>query len=251
MKININEFGDSPRLDPLAYPGKFADHTYLLKHDHIEYIDVDNKRISDIFKEFNINDDVIIIGYGSNGSPAQLSNKFPDDEMLVLKGYLTGYDVVYAAAFASYGSIPATLIESPGTLVTAWANILNREQLIKMNASEGFNNRYQIIEIDSFELENGAKIKPAYAYAHSNGAYMHGTDPISLTEIEAYGRKHDEKTQEEMFNLIGLSMDGINVQEYLSYVKNNHKSASEIISRLGSKINEKPTVPKRISDLEI
>jgi len=81
-----------------------------------------------------------VLAYGSNASPQQLVNKFPDigDEegIPVLKTALTGFDVVYSARFSSYGAIPAMLVQSPGTRLTTYVTWLTEEQLEVMHDTE-------------------------------------------------------------------------------------------------------------------
>jgi hypothetical protein len=84
-----------------------------------------------------------VIGYRSNASPIQLTNKFivedfPEIPVIpVMKGTIKDYDVVFAPHFVSYGAMPATIVPMPGTDAEIWVNWLDDAELAQMNSSEG------------------------------------------------------------------------------------------------------------------
>ncbi len=53
------------------------------------------------------------------------------------QGALSGFDVVYSSRFASYGSVPAALQASLGTVCSAFVTFLTRKQLEIMHRTEG------------------------------------------------------------------------------------------------------------------
>jgi len=63
---------------------------------------------------------VPVLAYGSNAAPDQLIRKFedvPGTRIPVTRVSVSGIDAVYAAWFAAYGSVPATIHDAPGTEV--------------------------------------------------------------------------------------------------------------------------------------
>ena len=80
---------------------------------------------------------VPVLAIGSNRSPEQLLRKFGDQDFLpVTCVKLCDYDVVYAAHIASYGSIPAVLARSPGTIVDIAITWFTKSQLQRMHETE-------------------------------------------------------------------------------------------------------------------
>ena len=61
------------------------------------------------------------------------------------QGQLEGFDVVYAALIASYGSIPAALQASPGCACTAYVTYLTRTQLQIMHSTEGWGDSQSVL----------------------------------------------------------------------------------------------------------
>src|SRR5438128_1689184 len=67
-----------------------------------------------------------VLAVGSNAAPSQLARKFGEDDGVipVVRADLHDHDVVYAARFAPYGAVPATMLESPGTTAHVHATYL-------------------------------------------------------------------------------------------------------------------------------
>ncbi len=78
---------------------------------------------------------VPVLAAGSNQSHHQIARKFdghPSGEVIPSqRGRLHDFDVVYAAHLASYGSVPATFQESPGTVVGVFVLWLAEAQLAR------------------------------------------------------------------------------------------------------------------------
>jgi hypothetical protein len=83
-----------------------------------------------------------LLAIGSNAAPEVLERKFghfPAGEeraVLALSGYLHGFDVGAAAQPTVYGSMPATLFESPGTAVAVSVLWVTPEQFTQLTWSE-------------------------------------------------------------------------------------------------------------------
>ena len=103
-----------------------------------------------------LGDRVAVLGVGSNRAPEQLRRKFGDQAVVpVTTARLRDHDVVYSAHMASYGSIPATLIASPGTTVTVALNWLTTAQLRRMHETEAIGVNYDYGEAAALPIERG------------------------------------------------------------------------------------------------
>ncbi len=139
-----------------------------------------------------------VLAYGSNASPQQLVNKYPDlgeeEGIPVLKTALTGFDVVYSARFSSYGAIPAMLAPSPGTRLTTYVTWLTEEQLEVMHDTElgpdGDGSAYTfgkltgiLAMIDAVGLR-----EEVYMYQSAAPAMGHDGALVGYSEVEARER---------------------------------------------------------------
>lgn len=145
---------------------------------------------------------VPVLAAGSNQSPEQVHRKFGELEGGAVipsqRGRLHGFDVVYAAHLAGYGSVPATFQGSPGTTVTVFVQWLNGPELERMHATEG-NYSYDHLTGITIELDDGhGTLTEAYAYSSKFGCLNHDGAPVGLAEIFAGGRRFAEATQPEM-----------------------------------------------------
>ncbi|MGI8663837.1 MAG: hypothetical protein ACR2LQ_11610 [Acidimicrobiales bacterium] len=132
-----------------------------------------------------------VLAIGSNAAPIRLAQKlhgFAGDPCIpVVAVELFDHDVVYAATIASYGSVPATLVASPGTQVAVHVTVLDDEQLELMNTSE----------ISAYTLEVVARERvrslvalphPIWAYVASAGPVSSEGRPIALAAVRATDR---------------------------------------------------------------
>ena len=90
-----------------------------------------------------------VIAVGSNRAPAQLTRKFAGMEVAVPVTRLQArdVDVVHAAHLAGYGSVPATLAASPGTVTELWITWLDRAGLERMDATEAVGVNYDRVTV--------------------------------------------------------------------------------------------------------
>ena len=132
-----------------------------------------------------------VLAVGSNRSPEQLLRKFSERDILpVTLIQLCDYDVVYAAHMASYGSIPAVLTRSPGTVIDIGINWLSRIQLERMHETEAIGVNYNFGVASKLNILSGNEHK-----IHNVGCYLgiHGClslkkNLIALKEINARDR---------------------------------------------------------------
>ena len=209
--IMTSEFGPAPIDEPNSYPGRRPNYSYVFCGDKIFPIDITyGKPIEELLidtpygKDISLEDKYAVLGYGSNVCPSQLSQKFTDNTMFpVIRGILYGYDVVYAAGIASYGSVPATLIRSPQTTVEVWINILDAEQLCTLDKTESRGRRYDMILLDEIILENGEIFNPICSYMFSKGPMTCiENSPTRIKNIRSNKSQFTPMTQEEVLQTL-------------------------------------------------
>ena len=135
-----------------------------------------------------------VIAVGSNRAPEQLARKFgaeQDRTIPVTWAWMHGYDVVYCAHLAGYGSVPATLHGSPGTEVRVAVTWLTEAQLERMHETEnvGASYVYGTFDPDAIDLGDGRPEMRAGCYITKCGALALDGAPVALAEIEARGRR--------------------------------------------------------------
>ena len=243
--MNVTEFGPAPRNNGLSYPGKRPKQSYILYKDSvqlinptypIQYTKIDTVHEIFTIQEFlemhnrNINNMYCVIGYGSNVCPAQLYDKFKDTIMLILRGTICNYDIVYANTISRYGSIPATIIDSPGTSVQVWANILDDNQLDIMDESEGRDISYYLVKLNGTVHIDGLGDIDSYSYVYHQGALNYNNKPIRISDIPVQNPIYDGLTQIEMLELFS-NMIGEN-RSAETQLENNIKYQDQYIKKL-------------------
>lgn len=144
---------------------------------------------------FDLRDRQPVIAVGSNRAPEQLARKFGDGigtEIPVTWARMHGFDVVYSAHLAGYGSVPATLHPSPGTAVRVAVTWLTADQLARMHETEqvGRNYVYGTFEAGLLDLGAGRPELPAGCYITKLGALALDGAPVALAEVEAAARRY-------------------------------------------------------------
>ena len=149
---------------------------------------------------------VAVLAIGSNAAPAQLKRKFWTEQRLamgeetipVLAASLLDWDVVYAAAMAAYGSIPATITRSAGTKVRLFVTMLTESQLEAMHTTE---RAYYFVQLSSptvslDDLGAPVQARPIFAYIAKRGPLLSKNNtPHALEEIAASNRKYPATSQ--------------------------------------------------------
>lgn len=118
-----------------------------------------------------------LIAYGANAAPEALARKLtqlPGVRMPVMKFELEGFDVAYSAHVSPYGAVPATLVESPGTVAPAFLLHPTAEQLALLTASEP---NYDLVEIDGVAV-----------YRSKHGCLDLDGAPVALAAVRSAGR---------------------------------------------------------------
>lgn len=145
-----------------------------------------------------------VLAIGSNQSPEQLSRKFGEKgEIPVQRARLQDFDIYYSAHITSYGSVPAMLQHSPGTVVELSVNWLDERQLELMHGTElsAAKYQYQIIEDVSLALDCGTDLDFIHLYVGVNGHLLHEGDAVALAAMPAKGRRPRAVTTAEALEL--------------------------------------------------
>jgi hypothetical protein len=118
-----------------------------------------------------------LLSYGANAAPHALALKLeslPGDPLPVVRSELPDFDVVYSAHVSPYGAVPATLLESPGTVTPVFVIHPTEEQEALLSASEP---NYDLVQV------GGA---PAYRSKH--GCLSIDGAPVALAAIRSRAR---------------------------------------------------------------
>ncbi|MCH7554592.1 MAG: hypothetical protein IIC08_01090 [Proteobacteria bacterium] len=136
-----------------------------------------------------------VIAHGSNAAPEQLARKFAgldvDVIIPVMRGGLHEFDVVYAAHFTAYGSIPATLEASTGTTAEIAVIYLTDAQLALMHGTEGLGANYVYGRLGGIFLDVDGldPLVEAFVYLTLRGAALLTGDPVALSSVTAHRRR--------------------------------------------------------------
>jgi hypothetical protein len=159
-----------------------------------------------------------VVGYGSNASPRRLQEKYgegPDSVIPVLRCRLHDHDVVYATHIATYGSVPAGLYASPGTVAHVSVSFLTDRQLETMHASEGENYHFAVLT-GRVEADGMGEVAGAAAYITSHGVYGFGGEPVALAKVHADARRFAAREQEDMLaELCGHLGEGAALHDFI------------------------------------
>lgn len=133
-----------------------------------------------------------VLAHGSNRAPAQLARKFAGwtTPLPVSFAWLHGRDVVYAAHFARYGAITATLAPARGCRVCVAITWLTPAQRARMDDTEG---AYACTDLDPAALTPGDGPLPTgrvTVYQHPAPPLRWQGDPVALAAVPACDRPY-------------------------------------------------------------
>ena len=210
----------------LGYPYSTPEHDFML----------DNGDLRRLEEGFSLEDRTAVLAVGSNRSPEQLLRKFGNKSIIpVTHAQLFDYDVVYAAHIASYGSIPATLAQSTGTIVSVSITWLSELQLKRMHETEaiGINYNYGIASNLVFATNTGRKIDAIGCYLGRHGYLNIEGNAIALQEIFAKNRIFKSLNQSEILGRICMEESNeLQLEEWLKTIIDNHEIRQEVTTRL-------------------
>jgi hypothetical protein len=159
-----------------------------------------------------------VVGYGSNASAARLAEKFghgPDHVIPVLRCRLHDHDVVYATHFASYGSLPAAVYASTGTVAEVSVSFLTDRQLEVMHKSEGDN--YRFGELDAaIEVEGLGVLERPSSYITVHGVCGLDGAPTALAAVAANNRRFAALDQKTALERACRALGGADLDSFVS-----------------------------------
>jgi hypothetical protein len=191
--------------------------------------------------ELSLEDRTPVLAVGSNRAPEQLLRKFGETAIVpVTVAHLMDHDVVYSAHMASYGSIPATLAPSPGTLVTVSLTWLTDTQLQRMHETEAVGVNYDYGESEALSIDLGPRrpTGPIGCYLGRRGALGVNGAPVALLEIDATARSYKALGQSEILNQVhdgfsnGQNVDAEDFDSWLSSLIRDRAARQEVTETL-------------------
>lgn len=146
-----------------------------------------------------------LLTFGSNGAPGVLAEKLSvlgEDarDVLVLTGWLRGFDVAPSAHIAAYGSMPATIVEAAETSVRAGLIMATAAQFEALTRTE-FN--YVVTRISGAPFEPDLDVpapEAVLAYVSRAGAFAASGEDAALKAIPAEGRAAREYDQASLLD---------------------------------------------------
>lgn len=204
--VPAREFTDAIYDRALGYPWKRPEHSYVLRGETVEAID----EVPALGEEPRFP----LLAFGSNGAPETLIRKLgglpPDEQdIAVVTGRLHGFDVGPAALPTFYGSLAATIFESPGTAVRAaivWATATQLTTIVSTEISYFFGRLDDIRFVP--DDAGGEIIDSVFAFASRWGVQCVDGEPVALAAVPADGRRVVECTQEQLLDRVAsLVMD--------------------------------------------
>jgi len=151
-----------------------------------------------------------LLAYGANASPEALTRKLarlPPEPIAVLRVLLTGWDVVYSAHVTRYGSVPAAVVPSPGTVASVHLVFPSDEQLAAITATEGAN--YELRQLADFSAEyeiGGEGPVEIDAFISVHGPLLLDGAPVALAAIPARDRAFAELTTPDMIERVRAAL---------------------------------------------
>jgi hypothetical protein len=233
LAVHIQRMTDLDVIDPIDYPFGVPQESYLWKHG--EVLRREN------FGEADTAGRIAVLAIGSNASPRQLRRKFLGEpwmpaeglecEIPVAKVTVVGIDVVYAAHQARYGSIPVTVVDSPGTKVSVFVTWLTNRQFERMNETERLGSTYFLRAIDGVE-DNHRVLESVYSYVAKEGAALLGGGLLALDGIAVENGQLARGDQRRAWDLLAADMSYSSGPDLLESTLKSDLKRQEVASHL-------------------
>jgi hypothetical protein len=208
--IGTRELTDEIYTRALGYPWERPQGSYLLTGDTVERLgDLPAGAIHEL-REARWP----LLAFGSNAAPERLTLKFghlatEQRRLLVTTGDLHGFDVGVSAHPSMYGSMPATIFPSDGTVVRAAVLWVTAEQLTALTWTEL---SYSLGRLDGIRFDCDASGTPpidrVYAFVSRLGALQVDGDVVALAAVPAAGRQAPAYTQEQLLDHLAVRVLG-------------------------------------------
>jgi hypothetical protein len=170
----------------LTYPYAVPDRSYLYREGRAEELPAD----------FDRTGRRPLIAYGANAAPEALALKLaalPGEPLPVVRSQLHDFDVVYSAHVSPYGAVPATLLESPGTVAPVFVLHPTPEQHALLTATEL---NYDLVRIGEAE-----------AYRSKHGCLELDGSAVALAAIRSKGRAVPELDQPAVLECVRAHLE--------------------------------------------
>jgi len=146
-----------------------------------------------------------LLSYGANASPEALAIKLaalPGEAMPVMRAELEGFDVVYSAHVSPYGAVPATLVESGGTVAPVFVLHPTAEQRALLTASEL---NYDLVEVDGIA-----------AYRSKHGSLSIDGSPVALAAVRSARRTLPELDEPAVLERVRAHLEPeLNLEQFI------------------------------------
>ncbi|HEX5526762.1 MAG TPA: hypothetical protein VFX44_06135 [Solirubrobacterales bacterium] len=180
----------------LAYPFATPERSYLYRDGRAEALPAAGPDLSGRTP---------LLSYGANAAPEALARKLaslPGVELPVLQAELEGFDVVYSAHVSPYGAVPATLVESPGTVAPVFVIHPTPEQRVLLTASEL---NYDLVEVKGME-----------AFRSKHGHLSLEGSAVALAAVPSRGRTLPELDQRAILERVRATLaPELNLEEFI------------------------------------
>jgi hypothetical protein len=151
----------------LRYPYATPERSYLYQ----------GGRATELPADFDRSGRAPLLSYGANAAPEALALKLaplPGQPLPAVRSKLCDFDVVYSAHVSPYGAVPATLLESPGTIAPVFVLHPTAEQRALLTATEL---NYDLVEVSGLA-----------AYRSKHGCLKLDGSPVALAAIRSRDR---------------------------------------------------------------
>lgn len=151
----------------LTYPYATPERSYLYRE----------RRAEELPEDFDRSGRTPLLSYGANAAPEALALKLaslPGEPLPAVRSELRDFDVVYSAHVSPYGAVPATLLESPGTVAPVFVLHPTAEQRALLTATEL---NYDLVEVGGLA-----------AYRSKHGCLELDGSPVALAAVRSRNR---------------------------------------------------------------
>jgi hypothetical protein len=179
----------------LTYPYATPERSYLYRQG----------RAMELPEDFDRGARAPLLSYGANAAPEALALKLaslPGESLPVVRSELRDFDVVYSAHVSPYGAVPATLLQSPGTIAPVFVLHPTAEQRALLTATEL---NYDLVEISGHA-----------AYRSKHGCLELDGSPVALAAVRSRGRTLPELDQPAVLERVRAQLaPGLELEQFV------------------------------------
>jgi hypothetical protein len=170
----------------LTYPYAAPERSYLYR----------GGKAAELPERFDLSGRTPLLSYGANAAPEVLALKLaalPAEPLPAVRAELHDFDVVYSAHVSPYGAVPATLVESPGTVAPVFVLHPTAEQHALLTATEL---NYDLVRIGE-----------AQAYRSKHGCLELDRSAVALAAVRSQGRTLPELDQPAVLERVRAQLE--------------------------------------------